>query len=94
VRVALRQASDHMGKHLCNVEYEDGMKKNAAEAIRDLSLGAITNLSKLLTVGKDQCTPEEFATLKKGVAIAIGQIQTEILSVVCSQYSELDDLKT
>jgi len=82
-----------MGKHLRNIGYEDGMKKNTAEAMRDLSLGAITNLSKLLVVSKDQCTPEEFATLKKGVGIAIGQIQTEILSVVCSQYPELDDLK-
>ena len=82
-----------MGKHLCNVGYEDGMRKNTAQAIRDLSLGAIIDLSKLLVVSKDQCTPEEFATLKKGVGIAIGQIQTEILSVVCGQFPELDDLK-
>jgi hypothetical protein len=82
-----------MGKHLRNAKHEDGMNKNTAEAVRDLSLAAITNLSKLLVVSKDHCTPEEFAALRKGVGIAIGQIQMEILSVICAQYPELDDLK-
>ena len=68
------------------------MKKINAEAIRDLTLRAISDLTRILLVSKDSCTEEEFHDLKRGVGSSIGHIEMDILSKVYSQYPELDDI--
>jgi hypothetical protein len=69
------------------------MEKQPAEAVRDLSLSAITDLTKMLAVSEGRCAPDEFETLKRAVAGVIGLIQTEILDGICAQYPEMNDLR-
>jgi hypothetical protein len=67
--------------------------RRSAEELRDLSLQAVSQLSQLLNQSRDRCSPAEFERIKKGVGMAIGQVQTEILDLICSRYPDLDDLK-
>lgn len=69
------------------------MEKELAQAVRDLSLNAITDLTKMLAVSEGRCSSDEFMTLKRAVGRVIGRIQTEILDGICTQYPELNDLK-
>ena len=68
------------------------MKRSDAEAIKDLTLQAISDLTRILLVSKDSCTEEEFQDLKKAVGSSIGHIEIDILSKIYSQYPELDDI--
>jgi hypothetical protein len=68
------------------------LKKSDAEAIKDLALQAISDLTRILLVSKDSCTEEEFHDLKRAVGSSIGHIEMDILSKVYSQYPELDDI--
>lgn len=69
------------------------VEKQQAEAVRDLSLSAITDLTRTLAISEGRCTSEEFATLKRAVAGIIGLIQTKILDDIRAHYPELDDLR-
>ena len=66
--------------------------KQAASEIKKLSLSAIRDLTEILNVSRDSCSEEEFDCLRKGVGIAIGNIQTSVLDVIYSEHPELDDL--
>ena len=66
--------------------------RRSAKAIRNLSLKAISQLSRILPVARDRNSPEEFERIRQVVGIAIGQVQTEILDPISSQYPDLDDL--
>jgi len=69
------------------------MEKHIAEAVRRNSLHAVESLSRILEDAKGRCSPDEFETLKKGVGLAIGKIQVEILNQIYREYPELDDLR-
>ncbi len=67
--------------------------RRSAEELRDLSLRAVSQLSQILNHSRDQFSQEEFERIKKGVGLAIGQVQTEVLNIIYSRYPDLDDLK-
>ncbi|ACL05939.1 conserved hypothetical protein [Desulfatibacillum aliphaticivorans] len=69
------------------------IKKKLAHEIRELSLNAISELSKILYISEGQCLDEEYELVKKGVGLSIGRIQTGLLDLMNSYYSEEDDLK-
>jgi hypothetical protein len=69
------------------------MTKDAAKEIRGIALEAVRALSRVVSISQDHCSKEELAKIKKGVGLAIGQIQTEILDVVSAAHPELDDLR-
>jgi len=67
--------------------------RRSAKKLRDVSLQAVSQLSRIVLLSRDRCSPEEFERIKKGVGLAIGQVQTEILDGIYSRYPELNDLK-
>ena len=67
--------------------------KRSAKKLRTLSLRAVSQLSRIVPVSRDRCPPEEFERIRKGVGLAIGQVQTEILDPIYARYPELSDLK-
>ena len=69
------------------------IKKEYAVKIQKHSLKAISELTQILNESENQCSKEKFETLKKGVGIAIGEIQIELLEALYSDFPELDDLK-
>ncbi|EBA5557587.1 hypothetical protein [Salmonella enterica] len=69
------------------------MKKKQAIEIKKYSLDAISELSKILSIQRESVSEEEYERLKKGVGIAIGDIQINLLDVIYSQYPDIDDLK-
>jgi hypothetical protein len=69
------------------------IEKNAAIEIQRHALAAIKSLSEALSACDNQCSPEEFDKIKRGVGLSIGRIETELLGVIYSAYPELDDLQ-
>jgi hypothetical protein len=41
---------------------------------------------------QNRCSPEEYEKIKRGVGLAIGKIQTDLLDVVVATHPDLDDL--
>jgi hypothetical protein len=68
------------------------LKKEFAEKIRDLALEAITNLSKIPLIGKDNLSKGEYDNLVRSVGSCIGHVQHQILSDIFSEHPDLDDL--
>lgn len=69
------------------------MNKPTAETVKDLSLRAITELSRIVKMTKDQCSSrEEFENLARAVGRIIGLIETDILAIAYRDFPELDDL--
>ncbi len=64
-----------------------------ANEIRELSLNAISELTKILSISRGQCLDEEYEMIKKGVGLSIARIQTGLLDLINKVYPELDDLK-
>ena len=69
------------------------MNKQDAIEMKRHGLNAIEELSDLLTIALDRCSPEESEQIKRGVGLSIGRIQTELLDVIYQTYPELDHLK-
>jgi hypothetical protein len=67
--------------------------RGSAEKIRDLSLQAVSRLSEVLSLSRSGCSEQEYERFRKGVGLAIGQIQAEILDPIYSQYPDLNHLK-
>ena len=76
------------------LKYEIGVvvKKEDAIEVRGHALNAIKELMTLFHFAKDKCSPGQHEKIKKGVGLAIGKIQMEILEVINEEYPELDDL--
>jgi hypothetical protein len=66
--------------------------RQAAEELRDQSLEAVSQLSRILLVSQSRCSQDQFDRIKKGVGLAIGQIQSEVLDMIYAQYPDLDEL--
>ena len=69
------------------------MNKQDAIEMKRHGLNAIEELSDLLTIALDRCSPEESELIKRGVGLSIGRIQTELLDTIYRTYPELDHLK-
>ncbi len=69
------------------------VEKKIAIEVQEHALNAIKALSKALTAAENQCSPEEYQQIKRGVGLSIGRIETELLSIIYATYPELDDLK-
>jgi len=69
------------------------MTKEEATKMRQFALTAVEQLSDLLYMAKDRCSPEEYELIRRGVGLSIGRIQTEVLDVIYAAYPELDHLK-
>ena len=69
------------------------MDKETAEQIKQGSINAITELSKILFEVQHTCPPDEFEVIRRGVGLTIGRIQLEILNFVYDQFPEMDHLK-
>ena len=69
------------------------MNKPSAEAVKDLSLKAITELSRIVRLTRDQCSSrDEFEAVARAVGTVIGLIETDILGTIYRDYPDLDDL--
>ena len=66
--------------------------KNRAKEIQKHALDAITELTEALSASENQCSPEEYEAIERGVGLSIGRIEMELLQVIYSAYPELDDL--
>lgn len=69
------------------------MEKTFAIEIQKHALDAIRALSEALSACENQCSPEEYERIKRGVGLSMGKIETELLGVLYAEYPELDDLK-
>ena len=76
-------------------ERSEYMDKRIAEVIKRHGEAAIRELHSILMVDqiKKECTPEEFAALKRGIGLSIGDIDTGLLLLGYRQYPELDPVK-
>ena len=68
------------------------MNKPCAEAIRESSLKAIIEVSKIAKLAREQCSPQESAILMRAAGNLIGLIETDILMTIYREHPELDDL--
>jgi hypothetical protein len=69
------------------------MEKKIAIEIQQHALEAIRALSEALNSCENQCSPEEYQQIKRGVGLSMGRIDTELLGVIYAAYPELDHLK-
>lgn len=68
------------------------MEKQIANEVKKHALDAVKSLSKALSSCEDQCPPDEYQQIKKGVGLSMGTIETELLGIIYAAYPELDDL--
>jgi hypothetical protein len=68
------------------------MNRADAVQLRERALSAVTSLHEALeiSVGSEASTTTE--QVRRGVGLAIGAIETELLSVLYRLYPDLDDL--
>ncbi len=69
------------------------IEKDFALVIREHALKAIAELTQIMHVNHGQCSADEYERVKRGVGLSIGNIQTNLLDLICEVYPELDDLK-
>jgi len=69
------------------------IEESTAKEVHALALSAVSELSKILQMSNGRCSDEEYERIRKGVGMAIGRIQSDILDLICAAYPELDDLK-
>jgi hypothetical protein len=66
------------------------LKDEHAKEINALACEAIEKLTQILNINQEY---EEYAQVKKGVGMAIGYIDTNILQAVYRHFPELDTIK-
>jgi hypothetical protein len=64
--------------------------RQTAEAVRDLALKAVSELSRALAAAQAGCDGESFEKVKRGVGLSIGRIQTEVIDVVLKDHPDLE----
>lgn len=67
------------------------MDKVQAKKARDRALQAIERLHSILETS-DNWDSDQLSAIKKGVGLAIGRIEMEILSPIYERYPDLDDI--
>ena len=68
------------------------MNKPCAISVKQYSLSAIIELSKIARLAREQCAPQESETLMRAAGNLIGLIETDILALIYREYPDLDDL--
>jgi hypothetical protein len=69
------------------------MTRETAAHVHAASLSAIIGLSTLLRTVQASCSDEDVQKIKRGVGLAIGTIQTELMDPLYVGHPELDDLR-
>lgn len=71
------------------------MERHTAEKIMVRGEIVIKELSSILIVDKveDECTPEEYHAIRRAIGLAIGIIETELLSIAYRQFPQLDPIE-
>ncbi len=69
------------------------IKKETAIEIKSLALKAIESLNTALLLSQEQCSPEDFEKIKKGVGFSVGDIYVELLGFIYDQHPELSNIK-
>ncbi|MEN5182174.1 hypothetical protein ABE501_20730 [Comamonas testosteroni] len=68
------------------------MNKHTAENIKNLALESITSLTKILSISQNSTSIEDYEQLRRGVGIAIGEIQCGVLDILYDKFPDIDDL--
>jgi hypothetical protein len=68
------------------------MKREDAIALKEHGVRAIEELSVLLNIAFERCSPEEREQIKRGVGLSIGRIYGDLLAIIYKQYPEIDHL--
>jgi hypothetical protein len=69
------------------------IERQCAIDIRELALKAVSDLSSVLEISRQNCSEEEYERFRKGVGLAIGHVQTHVLGTITAEYPDLDDLR-
>lgn len=69
------------------------MKKDDAIGIQSRALSAIRELNSIAQLPLDWEAEEELREVKRGISLAIGQIDFEILTRMYRRFPDLDDLR-
>ena len=69
------------------------MEKKTAIEIQKLSLEAVHTLMRALHLCESGCSDEDRRRIERGVGLAIGRIETDVLGLIYTTFPELDDLK-
>ncbi|MEQ1763167.1 MAG: hypothetical protein ABL984_08490 [Pyrinomonadaceae bacterium] len=70
------------------------MDKETAEKIKRRGETAIRELTSILVLDQieRECSPDEYEAGRRAIGLAIGIIDTELLSIVYRQFPELDPI--
>jgi len=68
------------------------MDKETAIEIKSRTLGIVAQLSELLIFCEKTCASNEYESIRKGIGLIIGRLQSIILDSVYRNFPELDDL--
>jgi hypothetical protein len=66
------------------------MSQRAAKIVLDLVIKQIAEQNEILKAVEGQCTPEEFAEYKRGVAESMGTMIFDIMNPIVARYPELE----
>lgn len=71
------------------------MDREIAEQIKLRGEAAIQELWAILKIEnvQDQCGPEEIEAIKRTIGLAVGILDTELLSIAYQQYPYLDPIR-
>lgn len=71
------------------------MDREIAEQIKHRGEASIKELWAILNIEdfQDRCSPEEMEAIKRTIGLAVGIIDTELLSIAYRQFPELDPIK-
>ena len=67
------------------------MDKGHASEIKRLALEAVRDLSRAVQYAEQNCPPDEFQRLKKGLGLSIGAIEMNVMVQLYEQFPELED---
>lgn len=68
------------------------MDKEIAIEIKSKTLDTIAQLSELLLYCEKTCASNEYESIRKGIGLTIGRLQSSILDLVYCKFPELDEL--
>jgi hypothetical protein len=72
---------------------EQKLDKELAEIAQTFALRAVKELHSIVRLNADWDCPSG-QKLRRGIGLAIGSIEVDILGLIYSEFPELDDLKT
>ena len=67
------------------------IRQDVASQIKKRSLAAIAELDSIVSGVRDQCSEEDFETIKRSAGLSIIKIIDHLLEPIYQQHPELDD---